>query len=86
MEAVRMLAAGGEQPSHSRAQLVASLSNDLDGPRRGQALQGLCDMLGDDRGTVPVATLLVHRCCWVFHLLVRLCACDERQQRFRCCK
>lgn len=39
------LAAGGEQPS--RETLVASLSSDLEGPRRGQALHGLCDMLGE---------------------------------------
>lgn len=43
--AVDSLAAGDEQPS--RDALVATLSSVLEGPRRGQALIELCDMLGE---------------------------------------
>ncbi len=55
VEVVRMLAfpeAAGEEEI-SREMLVASLSRDLEGPRRAQALQGLCDSLqtgGDGKG------------------------------------
>eukprot|EP00903_Cladosiphon_okamuranus_P007765 g7520.t1 len=52
----RALAAGGEQPS--RDTLVAALSSDLEGPRRGQALHGLCDMLGDPGSRAAVAQVL----------------------------
>lgn len=49
------LAAGGEQPS--RDTLVASLSSDFEGPRRGQALHGLCDLLGEYTAAMVAAAV-----------------------------
>lgn len=44
-----------------RETLVSSLEGDLQGARRSEALQGLCDMLGDDGESVLGVVLLLCR-------------------------
>lgn len=77
VEVVHMLAfpeaAGGEEIS--RETLMASLSRDLEGPRRAQALEGLCDLLqsgGDGRGGVfEIKPACDYRRWWMFGFLRR---------------
>lgn len=70
LAALRTAVAGGEQPS--RDALVASLSNDLEGPRRSEALHGLCDMLGEFTGVAhDTAAVAEYPACW---------ACSHRRR------
>ena len=74
VEVVRMLAlpqaVGGEEIS--RETLVASLSRDLEGPRRAQALRGLYDLLhssGSSDGRGAIESTCHYRSSWGFGFL-----------------